>query len=78
MADYTTRLTLEEAAGHVGWGVIYHPGAPGGKPEPGYITSVNSVYVFVRFRGDDHSKACRPVDLTLTTQKPTTEETTTP
>ena len=31
--------------------------------EKGLVTSVNETYVFVRFGGDAHSKACDPRDL---------------
>lgn len=39
--------------------VIYRPTG-----EIGHITSVNELYIFVRFLGDEHSKACLPADLT--------------
>ena len=42
-----------EAEGH-----LAHP-----RVEKGLVTSVNRTYVFVRFGGDSHSKACRPEDL---------------
>lgn len=47
---------------HVGQGVVYHA-YPGAKPEDGTITSMNAEYVFVRYAGDDHSKATRRVNL---------------
>jgi hypothetical protein len=54
------RLTLEEAAEHVGHGVVYLP-----QHEDGVITSVNDRWVFVRYSGDSHSKATNAHDLTL-------------
>lgn len=47
---------------HEGQGVVYrhHPDAP---PEDGVVTSVNERYVFVRYRGDNGSKATSPADL---------------
>ena len=39
-------------------GNLSHPAV-----EKGIVTSVNSTYVFVRFGGDAHSKACDPRDL---------------
>lgn len=44
-----------------GIGVVYDDGR--GR-EDGVVTSANTTYVFVQFRGDFHSKACRPEDLT--------------
>jgi hypothetical protein len=44
--------------------VLYHPGYPGAKPEQGYVTSANSVNVFVWFGGAT-SQACTPADLTF-------------
>ena len=37
--------------------------------ELGYVTSTNNDYVFVRFEGDTHSKACYPEDLTVLTDE---------
>ena len=47
---------------HTGQGVVYraHLNAA---PEDGIVTAVTDSYVFVRYRGDNHSKATRPVDL---------------
>lgn len=47
-----------------GLAVLYHPGYPDAKPEQGYVTSANSVNVFVRFSGCT-SQACTPSDLTF-------------
>jgi len=53
-------MTLEEAADHLGHTVTYTPHyyehAPDGI-ETGIITSVTQRYVFVRYTGDQHSKA---------------------
>lgn len=74
-------MNLEEAREHIGSGVVYDPGqyqerwgyvglmrtiesAPLRK-EDGMITSVNDTYVFVRYAGDQHSKATSPEDLEL-------------
>jgi hypothetical protein len=56
-------MTLDEARKHVGAGVVYAPSS--GKREDGVITSVNASYVFVRYAGDNGSKATNPADLTL-------------
>jgi hypothetical protein len=58
-------VTLEEAAAHIGAGVVYIP--EHGAREDGVITSVTSRWVFVRYRGDAGSKATSPGDLTLLT-----------
>lgn len=65
-------MTIEQAREHVGDGVVYlplrAPFPPGGLPhqlEDGVITSVNDSYVFVRYAGDQHSKATAPEFLTL-------------
>jgi hypothetical protein len=74
-------MRLEEACGHVGFGVVYSPGhyherwtgmgllsSPAlGRKVNGVITSVNDTYVFVRYAGDQHSKATAPKDLELLT-----------
>lgn len=54
-------MTLDEARANIGVGVTYRP--PGGVIEDGVITSVNARWVFVRYRGDNHSKATHPRDL---------------
>jgi len=46
----------------VGRAVVYVP-YPGAQAEDGTITSVNDDYVFVRYAGDNASKATRPEDL---------------
>lgn len=56
-------MTLDEARGHIGDGVVYDPGR--GDVEDGTITSVSDTYVFVRYRGDTASKATPPANLTL-------------
>ena len=55
-------ITLDIARANVGRGVIYtaYDGAPS---EQGVITSANDNYVFVRYDGDQQSKATRPEDL---------------
>jgi len=55
-------MTLDEAAANVGAGVVYR--SMGGI-EDGVITSVNSRVVFVRYKGDNGSKATNPGDLTF-------------
>jgi replicative DNA helicase len=57
-------VTLDEARRAVGSGVVYVPHL-GGLREDGVITSVNADYVFVRYRGDQTSKATPPECLTL-------------
>jgi hypothetical protein len=52
-------ITLEEARHNIGALVVYRSGII----EEGTITSVGSENVFVRYRGDLHSKATRPEDL---------------
>lgn len=47
----------------VGRGVVYRPGHPWVPPEDGNISSWNDKYVFVRYRGDLHTKATDPRDL---------------
>jgi hypothetical protein len=56
-------VTLDEARDHIGCGVVYVPAS--GKREDGVITSVNAMYVHVRYAGDAGSKATYPEDLTL-------------
>jgi hypothetical protein len=56
-------MTLAEARDRIGYGVVYHP--EHGPAEDGVIVGVSEVYVFVRYRGDEHAKATRPEDLTL-------------
>ncbi len=61
-------MTLEQARGHVGHGVVYrapHIGAADQGPEQGEITSVGEQYVFVRYGSDFHAKATDPAALTL-------------
>jgi len=55
-------MTLDECRGNIGAGVVYTP--THGDREDGVITSVGDRYVFVRYRGDQHSKATSPDDLT--------------
>lgn len=57
------RLTLEQAAEHVGEFVLYHP--VGQPVERGVITGVSSSYVFVRYGLAERGKATRASDLTL-------------
>lgn len=45
-----------------GRGVVYEPYS-GAQAEDGVITSFNDVFVFVRYAGDQHSKATRREDL---------------
>jgi hypothetical protein len=56
-------LTLEKASAHIDERVAYwRAGVPA---EEGVITGVGTVYVYVRYGGDQHSKATNPADLTL-------------
>lgn len=55
-------MTLDEARQHIGNAVVYY--VDDGLAEQGVITSVNEVYVFVRYGSDMHSKATRAEDLT--------------
>lgn len=58
-------MTLEEASQNVGRKVIYTPfkGCDPKDKEYGVITSVNSLYVFVRYGSDINSKATGAEDL---------------
>jgi hypothetical protein len=64
-------MTLDQAREHIGHGVVYHPMRPGvgggllRDAEDGVITSVGEQYVFVRYAGDQNSKATDPAALTL-------------
>lgn len=57
-------MTLEEAAANIGHTVTYTPPdltqSPYHHIETGTITAVTSRYVFVRYHGDQHSKATTP------------------
>lgn len=59
--DGTPRLTLAQARNCIDRPVTYHPGH--GDDEHGHITSVGDRYVFVRYQGDQHSKATDPAML---------------
>ena len=54
-------ITLEEARKRIGDGVVYR--AAPGDYEDGVITSVADQVVFVRYAGDNFSKATYPRDL---------------
>lgn len=56
-------MNLDDARANVGNGVVYK--RPDTRLEDGVITSVNDTYVFVRYAGDQTSKATRPEDLEL-------------
>ena len=62
-------MTLDEARAHVHDRVVYRPaGAPGAPPAEameGVITSVGPLWAFVRYGGDEHSKATDPGQLWL-------------
>ena len=62
-------MTLEQAKVNIGNEVCFKPLNPFGYEnqscEYGTITSVNELYVFVRYRGYDNSKATYADDLTL-------------
>lgn len=59
-------MTLDEAREHVGHGVVYRPYARElDSVEQGEITGVSESYVFVRYKGDQHSKATAPARLAL-------------
>jgi hypothetical protein len=51
-------MTLDEAREHVGEGVVYRTAY--GNTEDGVITSVGDRWVFVRYTGDQRSKATDP------------------
>lgn len=55
-------MTLKEAKEHIGGAVIYLK-AKNDNERIGYITSVNNVYVFVRFDYSLTRHAVRPEDL---------------
>jgi hypothetical protein len=57
-------MLINDAREHIADGVVYDPGM-GQKKEDGVITSVGEVVVFVRYAGDNASKATRAGDLTL-------------
>lgn len=50
-------MTRDEALDNVGATVVYTPTYNGARPEVGVITRVTDTYVFVQYRGDQHSKA---------------------
>jgi hypothetical protein len=53
-----------EAAGPGEAGVVYRPPHPGAEAEQGVITSVSTLYVYVRYSGDcTGSKATHPAAL---------------
>lgn len=59
-------MTLAEAREAIGRKVVYTPSRQWRlTPEEGVITSVNEIYVHVRYGGDVHTKATRPEDLEL-------------
>jgi hypothetical protein len=62
-------MTLDEARaalrGDAAARVVYAPQS--GATEEGVITEVRGYFVFVRYNGDEHSKATRPEDLSLAT-----------
>jgi len=58
-------MTLDECCANIGAGVVYKAACGCGEPEDGVITSVGNLYAFVRYRGDNHSKATHPDHLTL-------------
>ena len=58
------KVTLENAARNVGRLVVYRsPGWPEHRFEEGTITSVGSMYVFVRFPGGSNGVACDAANL---------------
>ena len=52
-------MSIEDAKANVGSGVIRRTGIL----QHGIITSVNNTYVFVRYEGNNHSKATNPSEL---------------
>ena len=60
-------ITLGEARGRIGDGVVYHPdgGNAIGSAEDGVITGVGERFVYVRYAGDVGSKATDPAALTF-------------
>ena len=65
-------MTLDEARGHIGDGVIYQPNH--GDAEEGTITSVNHRFVFVRYGSRRTSAATDPSSLSLLAPTHTPEE----
>jgi len=53
-------MTIDEARGHIGGGVVYLPNG-----EDGVITSVNDNWVFVRYGSTGTSQATDPAMLEL-------------
>jgi hypothetical protein len=61
-------MTLDEAHEHIGARVVYHPRRSGAVPEYGEITSVGTMYVFVRYSDQDataNGKGTAPEFLTF-------------
>jgi hypothetical protein len=60
-------MTLEEAKVSIGERVMYipYPDCPSELNEYGTITATRKFFTFVRYDGDDHSKATKPEALTL-------------
>ena len=56
-------MTLDEARNSIGAGVVYAPGY--GPREDGVIVGVSSIYVFVRYQGNETPKATAPGMLTF-------------
>lgn len=54
-------ITLGDARANIGRGVVYRPTHD--KVEQGVITEVGQVFVFVRYDGDQYSKATPPGSL---------------
>lgn len=69
-ADGVMTMTLDEARERLGAGVVYHTPFTDMDNEHGFITGVSSVYVFVRFVGDNHPKATDPADLVFLSGSP--------
>lgn len=62
---------VEPTAADVGRSVVYRARHPNAKTEDGVITSFNDYCVFVRYRGDAHSKGTKRQDLEWLTSEPT-------
>ena len=66
-------MTITEARGNIGNGVIYRPRG-GGPAEEGTITSVSDRFAFVRYGSQRTSAATDPADLELLAGKVTGDD----
>jgi hypothetical protein len=63
MCGKMAAMTIDEARGHIGDGVVYRSGTP--RAEEGVITSVNARFAFVRYGSQTTTAATDPADLDL-------------